>query len=42
MRLQLAINVKNLDAAVDFYSKMFGVEVNKRKPGSETFGDAIS
>jgi catechol 2,3-dioxygenase-like lactoylglutathione lyase family enzyme len=37
MRLQLAMNVKNLDAAVDFYSKMFGVEVNKRKPGYANF-----
>ncbi len=37
MRLQLAINVRNLDAAVDFYSKMFGVEVNKRKPGYANF-----
>ena len=37
MRLQLAINVKNLDQAVDFYSKMFGVEVNKRKPGYANF-----
>ena len=32
MRLQLALNVKNLNAAVEFYSKMFGVPVNKRKP----------
>jgi catechol 2,3-dioxygenase-like lactoylglutathione lyase family enzyme len=37
MRLQLALNVKDLDAAVDFYSKMFGVEVNKRKPGYANF-----
>ncbi len=37
MRLQLAINVKDLDAAVDFYSKMFGVSVNKRKPGYANF-----
>ena len=37
MRLQLAINVKNLDQAVDFYSKMFGVEVNKRQPGYANF-----
>ena len=37
MRLQLALNVKDLAAAVDFYSKMFGVEVNKRKPGYANF-----
>jgi catechol 2,3-dioxygenase-like lactoylglutathione lyase family enzyme len=37
MRLQLAINVKDLDKAIDFYSKMFGVEVNKRKPGYANF-----
>ena len=37
MRLQLALNVKNLDAAVEFYSKMFGVSVNKRKPGYANF-----
>ena len=37
MRLQLALNVNNIDAAVEFYSKMFGVEVNKRKPGYANF-----
>jgi catechol 2,3-dioxygenase-like lactoylglutathione lyase family enzyme len=37
MRLQLALNVSDLDAAVDFYSKMFGVSVNKRKPGYANF-----
>ncbi len=37
MRLQLALNVNDLDAAVEFYSKMFGVEVNKRKPGYANF-----
>ncbi len=37
MRLQLALNVKDLDAAIEFYSKMFGVEVNKRKPGYANF-----
>ena len=39
MRLQLAINVKDLDAAVEFYSRMFGVEVNKRKPGYANFAN---
>ena len=37
MRLQLALNVKDLDAAVEFYSKMFGVAPNKRKPGYANF-----
>jgi catechol 2,3-dioxygenase-like lactoylglutathione lyase family enzyme len=37
MRLQLALNVRDLDAAVDFYSKLFGVAVNKRKPGYANF-----
>jgi predicted enzyme related to lactoylglutathione lyase len=37
MRLQLALNVKDLDAAVSFYSAMFGVPVNKRKPGYANF-----
>ncbi len=37
MRLQLALNVKDLDAAVDFYSKMFGTPVSKRKPGYANF-----
>jgi len=33
MRLQLAIDVSNIDEAVDFYTKMFGVDPAKRKPG---------
>ena len=37
MRLQLALNVRDLDSAVAFYSKMFGVEVHKRKPGYANF-----
>ena len=37
MRVQLALNVKNLDEAVEFYSKLFNVEVNKRKPGYVNF-----
>jgi len=37
MRVQLALNVKDLDRAVDFYSKLFGVAVNKRKPGYANF-----
>jgi catechol 2,3-dioxygenase-like lactoylglutathione lyase family enzyme len=37
MRLQLALNVRNIDEAVEFYSKLFGAEVNKRKPGYANF-----
>lgn len=37
MRLQLALNVTDLDAAVDFYAKMFGVPANKREPGYANF-----
>jgi len=33
MRLQLAINVRDLDVAIDFYTRAFGVELNKRRPG---------
>jgi catechol 2,3-dioxygenase-like lactoylglutathione lyase family enzyme len=33
MRLQLALNVTDLDEAIDFYSKMFGAEPDKVKPG---------
>jgi catechol 2,3-dioxygenase-like lactoylglutathione lyase family enzyme len=33
MRLQLALNARNLDEAIDFYSKMFGAPVHKRRPG---------
>jgi catechol 2,3-dioxygenase-like lactoylglutathione lyase family enzyme len=37
MRLQLALNVRDLEEAVTFYSKMFGAEPNKRKPGYANF-----
>jgi len=37
MRVQLALNVKDLDEAVEFYSKLFGVDVHKRKPGYANF-----
>ena len=37
MRLQLALNVSDLDKAVDFYSRMFGAPVHKRKPGYANF-----
>jgi uncharacterized glyoxalase superfamily protein PhnB len=37
MRLQLALNVRNLDEAIDYYGKLFGAKVNKRKPGYANF-----
>jgi catechol 2,3-dioxygenase-like lactoylglutathione lyase family enzyme len=37
MRLQLALNVSDLDRAVDFYSRMFGVEPTKTRPGYANF-----
>ena len=40
MRLQLALNVHDMDSAVDFYSKMFGVPPRKRKPGYANFAIA--
>ena len=36
-RVQLALNVDDLDAAIMFYSKLFGVEPAKRKPGYANF-----
>ena len=36
-RVQLALNVADIDAAVDFYSKLFGVEPAKRRPGYANF-----
>jgi catechol 2,3-dioxygenase-like lactoylglutathione lyase family enzyme len=36
-RVQLAINVSDVDAAVDFYSKLFATPVAKRKPGYANF-----
>ncbi|MDD9368802.1 MAG: ArsI/CadI family heavy metal resistance metalloenzyme [Acidimicrobiales bacterium] len=40
MRLQLALNVTDLDEAVDFYTKMFGVEPAKVRPGYANFAVA--
>jgi catechol 2,3-dioxygenase-like lactoylglutathione lyase family enzyme len=40
MRLQLALNVSDLEQAIDFYSKMFGTTVAKRKPGYANFAIA--
>ena len=40
MRLQLALDVSDIDEAVDFYSKMFAIEPAKRKPGYANFAIA--
>ena len=37
MRLQLALNVRNLDEAVEFYTNLFGTPPRKRKPGYANF-----
>ena len=39
-RVQLALNVTDIDAAVDFYSKVFATEPAKRKPGYANFAIA--
>jgi catechol 2,3-dioxygenase-like lactoylglutathione lyase family enzyme len=39
-RVQLALNVDNLDAAITFYSKLFNTEPAKRKPGYANFAVA--
>ncbi|MFM8973857.1 MAG: ArsI/CadI family heavy metal resistance metalloenzyme, partial [Actinomycetota bacterium] len=36
-RIQLALDVTDLDAAVDFYSRMLGVGPAKREPGYANF-----
>ncbi len=36
-RVQLALNVADLDAAVDFYGKLFKAEPAKRRPGYANF-----
>ena len=36
-RIQLALNVTNVDDAVEFYSKLFATPVAKRKPGYANF-----
>ena len=40
MRLQLALNVHDLDAAIDFYSKMFDTAPAKTRPGYANFAIA--
>ena len=39
-RVQLALNVTDIDKAVDFYSKLFATEPAKRKPGYANFAIA--
>lgn len=39
-RVQLALNVPNIDEAVDFYARLFGVEPAKRRPGYANFAVA--
>ena len=39
-RVQLALNVSNVDAAVAFYSKLFGTEPAKIRPGYANFAIA--
>jgi lactoylglutathione lyase len=39
-RLQLALNVDDLNEAIDFYSKLFSTEPNKVKPGYANFAIA--
>jgi catechol 2,3-dioxygenase-like lactoylglutathione lyase family enzyme len=36
-RIQLALNVDELDQAIEFYSKLFGTAPAKRKPGYANF-----
>jgi catechol 2,3-dioxygenase-like lactoylglutathione lyase family enzyme len=36
-RVQLALNVADLEASVSFYSNLFGVEPHKRRPGYANF-----
>ncbi len=37
MRLQLALNVPDIDAAVDYYTRLFATEPHKRRPGYANF-----
>ena len=36
-RVQLALNVANIEESVDFYSKLFGTEPAKVRPGYANF-----
>lgn len=37
MRLQLALNVRDIDEAVDYYAKLFDTPPHKRRPGYANF-----
>src|SRR6476620_5840648 len=39
-RLQLALNVNDIDQAVEFYAKLFGAEPAQRRPGYANFAIA--
>ena len=39
-RVQLALNVSNLDSAVDFYTRLFGEKPAKQRPGYANFAIA--
>ena len=39
-RVQLALNVNHIDQAVEFYTKLFGTEPAKRRPGYANFAIA--
>lgn len=39
-RVQLALNVSNLEESIAFYSTLFGVEPHKRRPGYANFAIA--
>ena len=39
-RVQLALNVNDIDAAVSFYARLFGTEPAKRRPGYANFAIA--
>ena len=39
-RVQLALNVSDIDAAIEFYSKLFGAEPAKVRPGYANFAIA--
>jgi lactoylglutathione lyase len=39
-RIQLALNVTDIDQAVDFYAKLFATQPLKRKPGYANFAIA--
>jgi catechol 2,3-dioxygenase-like lactoylglutathione lyase family enzyme len=37
MRLQLALNVRNIEEAIAYYAKLFGVQPHKLRPGYANF-----